>query len=176
MSTHSVLVLLWMKGELIPSEYISCIYFLFHIVKTFIVAVGDDGMATLLEGGKVVDDKAAEESGTIFQCRFIDDDLCSLGLDTLHHSLNRTLAEVVTVRLHCQAVDSYDTFLLFIWVIIAPVIIVIIACCVQHLVGNEILACAVAFHNRLNKILGDIRIIGKQLLRIFRQAISAIAK
>lgn len=33
MSIHSVLVLLWMKKVLIPSEYISCIYFLFHIVK-----------------------------------------------------------------------------------------------------------------------------------------------
>ena len=46
---------------LIPSKYISCVHFFLYIIKAFIVSVGDNGMTTLFEIFKVVDNKAAEE-------------------------------------------------------------------------------------------------------------------
>jgi len=82
---------------LISSKYISCIHFFLYIIKAFIVSVGDNGMTTLFEIFKVVDNKATEEGCAIFKRRLIDDDLRTLCLNTLHYSLNRTLSEVVTV-------------------------------------------------------------------------------
>ena len=46
----------------------------------------------------------------------------------------------------------------------------------QHLIRNEILAGAVALHNRRHHILRHVLIVGQQLFRVFRQAIAAITK
>ena len=46
----------------------------------------------------------------------------------------------------------------------------------QHLVGNEILARAVALHNGRHHILRHIFIIGQQLLGVLRQTVSTITK
>ena len=73
---------------LIPSKYIPCVHFFLYIIKAFVVSVGNDGMATLFEVSKVVDNKATEEGCAIFKRRLIDDDLRTLCLNTLHYSLN----------------------------------------------------------------------------------------
>ena len=82
---------------LISSKNISSIYLILHIVQTSIIAVGDDGMALSLEGFKVVLNSTTKESTTLLQCWLIDDNLCTLCLDTLHDALDGSLAEVVAV-------------------------------------------------------------------------------
>ena len=56
------------------------------------------------------------------------------------------------------------------------VIIVVISSLGKHAVRNEILACTIALHNSLNQILGHVLIVGKELLRVLRQTISAISE
>ena len=46
--------------------------------------------------------------GAIFQSGFVDNHLGSLGLDTLHHTLDRTLTEVVGVAFHREAINTDD--------------------------------------------------------------------
>lgn len=81
----------------IPPEDIPCVHFLFHVIQTRIVAVGDDGVALGLEGGEIVDYAAAEERGAVGQGRLVDYHLRAFGLYALHHALDARLAEVVGV-------------------------------------------------------------------------------
>ena len=46
----------------------------------------------------------------------------------------------------------------------------------QHAVSDEVLTRSVALNNCLDDIFRNICIVGKQLLRILRQAVAAIAK
>ena len=80
---------------LISTEDIAGIDFFVYIVQACIVAVGYDGLALGLEFLQVIDDLATEEGGAVFKRWFVNDDFGSLGLDTLHDALNRTLAEIV---------------------------------------------------------------------------------
>ncbi len=73
---------------LIPPKNIPSIDFVRDVVEGGVVAVGDDGGGLGLEGGEVVDDFAAEEGDAVFQGRFVDDDLCALGLDAFHDALD----------------------------------------------------------------------------------------
>ena len=95
-------------NRLVSSKYIPGIYLLLDIVKTCVIAVSDDCMAFRLEGIQIVNNLATEESAAVFKCRLVDDDLCSLGLDAFHDSLNGRLAEVVGVGLHGEAIDADD--------------------------------------------------------------------
>ena len=90
------------------SEYIPGIYLLLHVIKTGVIAVCDDGMALCLESCQIIDYLATKEGAAVFQCWFIDDDLCSLCLDAFHDSLNGRLAEVVGVGFHRQTIDTND--------------------------------------------------------------------
>ena len=88
MITHLVLAISGEKGVLIPSEDISCIDFFFHVIQAFVISIRNDCMATLLEIIKIIDYQTAKESGTIFECWLIDNDLCSLCFNAFHDSLD----------------------------------------------------------------------------------------
>ena len=92
--------------HLVSSKDISRIDFFLYIVQASIVAVGNDGLTLGLEFLQIIDDLAAEEGGTVFECWFVDDYLGSLGLDALHHALDRALTEVIAIGLHGEAVDT----------------------------------------------------------------------
>ena len=94
--------------KLIPPKYISGIYFLLYIIQTDIIAVGDNGMTLSLESSQVIDNLAAEEGATLFECWLINDDLRTLCLDTFHDALNGRLAEVIGIGFHCQTIDTDD--------------------------------------------------------------------
>ena len=63
-------------------------------------------MRLLLEFLQVVYYEAAEEGAAVFEGGLVDDDLGTLGFDALHDALDGTLAEVVAVALHREAVDT----------------------------------------------------------------------
>lgn len=92
--------------NLIPSEDVSCINLILYIVETLIIAVGNDGMALCLELGEVIDYETAEEGASVFKSWLINDNIGTLGLDTLHDALNGRLAEVVGTRFHGQAIEA----------------------------------------------------------------------
>lgn len=73
---------------LVPSEDVSRIYLLLHVVKVSVIAVGDDGLALCLEGVEVVHHLAAEESTAVFKCGFVDDYFSTFCLDTFHYALD----------------------------------------------------------------------------------------
>ena len=81
---------------LIPSKYVSRIYFLLHVFEAFVEAVGDDGAALRFEGGEVVHHAAAEEGGAVVEGGFVDDDLRALGFHALHDALDITLVPFET--------------------------------------------------------------------------------
>ena len=49
---------------------------------------------------------ATKECATVLQGRLVDDHCCAFCLDSFHDTLNAALAEIVTVTLHCQTVDT----------------------------------------------------------------------
>ena len=115
-----------------------------------------------------------KEGGTIFEGGFIDNDLGSFGLDALHDALDGTLAEIVGVALHGEAIDTDgDIFLSA----LTPVAIGgIVAGLAEHLVGNEVLTGTIALDNGGHHVLGHVGIVGQELLGVLRQAVAAIAK
>lgn len=72
----------------VAPEYVPRVDLFFHVVEAGVVAVGDDGLALLLEVVEAVDNFAAEERGAVGEGRFVDDDFRALGLDALHHALD----------------------------------------------------------------------------------------
>lgn len=106
------------ESHSIPPKQISCIDFVLHVVETGVVTVGNDGIALLLELLQVVDYKASEEGGSVFECRFIDDDFRTFRLNALHHALYAALAEIVGVGLHRESEDANGHFFLRIAVVV----------------------------------------------------------
>ena len=83
-------------------------------------------MALRLECIHVVHDLAAKERTAVFKCWLIYDDLCALCLDTFHNALNGRLAEVIAVRFHCQAINTYHAVMLLARIIAIIISIVVI--------------------------------------------------
>ena len=160
----------------VSPENISRVYLVPHIVQACIIAVGDDSLATALELLQVIDHPAAEERAAVLERRFVDDDFCALGLDALHHSLDAALAEVVAVRLHCQAVNSYGAALLFGRVVVPAVVVVVVAGLGKDTVRDEVLPRAVAVHYRLDQVLRNVRVVRQKLLRVLRKAVAPVAE
>ena len=141
-----------------------------------VVAVGYDCLALSLEFLKVVYHQASEEGRAVLQRRLVDYHLGAFGLYTLHDALYAALAEVVGVRLHGQAIHSYYAFPLLLCVVVAAVVVVIVVGFLQHLVGYEVFACAVALHYGSNQLFRHVVVVGEELLRVLRQAVAAIAE
>ena len=90
----------------ISAEDIAGVNFRLDVVQTGVVAICDDGLGHFLEFLQVIHHQATEEGGAVFEGGLVDDDLRALGLDALHNTLDGTLAEVVTVTLHREAVNA----------------------------------------------------------------------
>ena len=150
----------------IPAEQIARIDLLLHVIQTAVISVGKNSLTTLLKRLKVIDNLAAKERRAIFQRRLVDDDRRSLCLDTLHNPLNRGLAEVIRIGLHRQAVNTDDTWLFSLSIILIILVIAVIPCHLKNAIGNEILARAIGLHNSFNQIFRNILIIGEKLLGI----------
>ena len=144
---------------LIPLEQVPCIYFFRHVVQNRIEAIGEDDVALGLELAHVVDHDAVEEGGAVFERGLVDDHGDALGLDALHHALNGRRTEVVGVALHREAIDAHSLGVTF-----------------DDAVGNEVLADGVALHHGLNQGLGDVLVVGEQLLGVLGQAVVAVAE
>ena len=110
----------------------------------------------------------------VLEGRLVDDDLSSFRLDTLHDALDGTLAEVVRVGLHGQTIYADDAFLLLGAVPLA--VAAVVACLCKYLVCNEILSGAVRIDDGLDKVLGNVIVVGEKLLGVLRKAISAVAE
>ena len=141
---------------LIALENIPCVDFFSYVVQCAIVSVGNDFVAFRLEFLQIVYYQTAKEGCSIFECWLVNKHLCTFRLYALHNSLDRTLTEIIAVRLHRQSVDAYHAFLFYRRIVVSLFVIIVISSFVQHLVGNEILACTVAFHNGLNQVFRHI--------------------
>ena len=130
-------------------------------------------MRLCLEQVEVVDDLAAEECASVGQRGLVHDDLRASCLDALHHALYAALAEVVAPRLHREAIHADDAS--------ARVVDRLAAIAVaegeaKHAVGDVVLAGAVALHDGFDEVLGHVGKVGKQLLGVLGQAVTAIAE
>ena len=165
------------RRDLVAAEDVAGIDLGGDVAEGVVEAVGDDGFAAGLEGGEVVDDEAAEEGGAVGERGLVDDDLGALGLDALHDALDGGLAEVVGVGLHRQAIDADDGGLS---PALAAILVVgaigVPAGLGQHGVGDVVLARAVGLDDGGHHVLGHVLVVGEQLLRIFREAVAAIAE
>ena len=133
-------------------------------------------MALALEILQVVHHETPEEGASALQRRLVDNHLGTFCLDALHHALDAALAEVVAVALHREAVYANGARLLFCLIVVVLVGIVVVASHVEHAVGDEILAGAVALHDGLNQVLRHVGIVGEQLLGILWQTVAAISE
>ena len=165
-----------MRIFLIATEDVAGVDLILDVIKAGVVAVGDDGMRLFLECLKIVDDLAAEEGRAIGKSWLVDNDFSTLGLDALHDALDGRLAEVVGVGFHREAIDTDNACVGVIGTILVVACVVVPSCHLQHSIGNEVLACAVALHNGCHHLLRDILVIGKELLGVLGQAIASIAK
>lgn len=74
--------------KLVATEDITRVYLIFDIGEALVKTICDDGMAHLLELGKVVDNKTAEEGLAIGKGGLVDDDFGTLSLDAFHDALD----------------------------------------------------------------------------------------
>ena len=84
----------------VAAEDVACVNLVGHIIERGIVTVGYDRARHLFEAVEIVAHERSEERGAIGQSRLLDYDLRSFGLDTLHHTLNGRLAEIIGVGFH----------------------------------------------------------------------------
>ena len=126
-------------------KLISRVHFVRHVREFVAPAGGDDHVAAGLEGLQVVRDLGAEEFRRV-QRGFVDHHRHALGRHALHDALNGTLAEIVGVGLHRQAVDAHDRLLLD-GVHAVPDH-------PQRFVCHEVLAGAVDLHDGLDQVQG----------------------
>ena len=146
------------------------------VIQAGIVPVGEDGGTLGLEFFEVVNYEAAEEGGAVFEGRFVDDDGGAFRLYPLHDALYAALTEVVGVSFHCQAVHTNCT--LVFWRVTVGVgrRVVVPSGHSEHLVGDEVLACAVAFDDGAHHVLGYVGVVGQELLGVLWQAVSSVAE
>lgn len=130
-------------------------------------------MAHFLELRQIVDHYRTEESLTIFQGRLINNDRCAFCFNALHDTLNGALTEVVRIRFHGQAVNANRDGFLLVLIELILCIVTIVASELQDTVSDEVLTSSIALNNSLNQVFRHICIICQQLLRIFRQAVTA---
>lgn len=112
-------------------------------------------------------DLGAEELRRV-QRGLVDHHGHALGLHALHDALDGARAEVVGVGLHRQAVHAHDRLLL--------ALVDAVPDHLQHLVGDEVLAGAVGFHDGLDQVLRHVPVVGEQLLGVLGQAVAAVAE
>ena len=144
----------------VSAEEVSCVDLFFYVAEFIgIKAVGEDHVALCFEFLKVVDDKAVEEAVSILEGGFVDDDRDAFGFDALHDALNSGSAEVVAVALHGETVNADDFRFLG-----------------NDAVSYEILANGVGLYDSFDHCLGNVAIVGKQLLGVFWQAVAAVAE
>ena len=159
---------------LIPPEQVPGIHLVPHIIQTPVIPVGNDGLRTPLKLRQVVDHHAPEERAAVLQCRLVDDDRSALRLDALHDALNRALTEVVAARLHRKPVYADDGLMLLRGVPAA--VILVRPGHPQHLARDEVLTRPVALHYRGHHVLGYVLVVRKELLRVLREAVPAVAE
>ena len=161
----------------VSAEDISCIYLVFDVVEGRIIAVGDDAAAHILEFLQVIDDLGAKEGGSVLERGLVNDNSGPLGLDALHNTLDGGLPEVVGIRFHGQAVYADDdVFLSALFVAGVRLAVAVSAGDFQNAVGDEVLSGAVCLDDRFDEVFGHILIVSEQLLGIFWQAVTAVAK
>lgn len=108
---------------------------------------------------QVVYDYAVKKQVAVGEGGLVDDHGDALGLNALHHALDGARPEVVAVALHGQAVHANG--------VRSPG---------DDRVCDKVFPGAVGVYDGLDHILRDLSVIRKQLLRIFRQTIAAVAE
>ena len=162
---------------LISPEYVARVDLIRDVVERGIVAVRDDAAAHALELLEVVDDLGAKERRPVLKRRLVDDDRRAFRLDALHDALDRRLPEVVAVALHGETVNADDDVLLA--ALFCRRIGLAVAVCprdLEHAARDEVLARTVGLYDRLNEVLRHVPVVREQLLGVFGQAVSAVAK
>ena len=160
--------------SLIALENVSRIDLFSDIVQTRVIPISNNRFTLLLKFCQIIHHLTSEERLAIGNRGLVDYYFGTFGLDALHDALDGALAEVITVRLHGEAVDTNDATLLAMGIPLAAGLV--IAGLAKHLVGNEVLTGAVALDNGGHHLLGHIGIVGQELLGVLRQAVAAIAK
>lgn len=92
----------------------------------------------------------------------------TLGLNTLHDTLNGARAEAAVARLRGRAIHADDRFLL------APVDLA--PHHLQHLIGDEDFAGSAGADESFNRVLRHFLVARQLLLGIFGQAVAAVAE
>ena len=91
--------------------------------------------------------------------RLVDYDWYILSLNYLHNTLYSRCTEIITVGLHCKAVNTNSLRIFS-----------------QYLVSNKLLPDVICINHSLNHSLRYALIVSQKLLSIFRQTISAVTK
>ena len=161
----------------ISAENVSCVDFFLDIVENGIIAVGDDASAHFLEFPEVIDDLGAKESRAVLKCGFVNNDGSALRLDALHDALDGGLPEVVGICFHGQAVYADDDVFLFaLFVAGVRLAVAVSSGNLQNTVRDKVFSGAISLDDRLDEVLRHVLIVGEQLLGIFWQAVTAVAK
>ena len=85
----------------------------------------------------IIHRQATEEGTSIFQGRLIDNNLCPLGLDALHNSLDMALTKIAGIRLHGKTIHADGHWFSLGFIIGAGTMV--ITCLFQYPIGDEIL-------------------------------------
>ena len=161
---------------LISTEEVARVHLFLHIIQLGVVAVGDDGLGLGFEGVEVVHHAATEEGFAVLERGFVDDDGGAFGFDALHHALDRTLAEVVGVRLHGEAENADHAGTFGRGAEVAVVVVVVVTGHFEYTVGDEVFARGVGVDDGAHEVLRHVLVVGQELFGILRQAVAAVAE
>lgn len=144
----------WKPSPLVPLKQVPRVHLVRNVRELVAPAVGHDHVAAGLEGLQVVGHLGAEELWRV-QGGLVDNHGNALGLHALHDALDGARAEVVGVGLHRQAVHAHDRL----WFALVDAV----PHHLQHLVGHEVLVCAVDVQDGLDLLLGQVLVVPQQL-------------
>lgn len=160
---------------LIATKDISGVKLILNVRKALVKAISNNGFALGFEDGEVVYDFVTFKAFPISKGWLVNDNFDSLGFDAFHDALNSGLTKVVTIALHCETEDTNGDRLLLPVVLIVGTIVVP-ASFAEDSVCNIVFASTIRLNDSGHHILGDILIIGKELLSVFRQAVTTITE
>jgi nucleoside-diphosphate-sugar epimerase len=88
-------------------------WYIFYIIKTVIITIGDNAMAHLFKFTQIIYNFASKESNSVLQSWFVNYYSGTLGFDSFHDALDTALAEIIRIAFHSKAVYADNNFFFF---------------------------------------------------------------
>lgn len=148
----------------ISSKDVSCIDFGFHIIQTYIIAVGDNGVALFLKGCHVVYYLTTKEGTASFEGWLIDDILFPLTLMRFRMPWMADWRKLSEFDLIVKRYTPITPVVLLGGIEAIVIGIAVVACLLEDCICDVVLTHTITLHDSLDEVLGYVSIVCQELL------------